>query len=194
LVVRALSCRHLLGVLKEAAVEQIDGDPGRAEAVATQASQKSCFLGAANDHPPRVLTGQAIAGELLEAAAAKRAEERHALFAGEAGGPSHSRRDSARADGAPASRAACRLFRAAAPTSACPAGDSPRRSCAARSRSGRSCTKSVDNFVGKLADGESSCGQCDDGFLARDVFDCTSALHHLISRTQVGKERRYQPM
>jgi alkanesulfonate monooxygenase SsuD/methylene tetrahydromethanopterin reductase-like flavin-dependent oxidoreductase (luciferase family) len=41
--------------------------------------------------------------------------------------PSHRRRDNAPADDAPASRAACRLFHAVVTTSACPAGNSPRR-------------------------------------------------------------------
>ena len=37
---RAFVRGHLLGVLEEAAVEQIDGDPGSAEAVAANARQE----------------------------------------------------------------------------------------------------------------------------------------------------------
>src|ERR1700751_1862843 len=49
---RALMRRHLLGVLEEAAVEQIDGDAGRAEAVAANPRQESGSLGPAYDHAP----------------------------------------------------------------------------------------------------------------------------------------------
>jgi hypothetical protein len=45
---RALMRRHLLRVLEQAAVEQIDGDAGRAEAVAAKPSEKPGILGAAN--------------------------------------------------------------------------------------------------------------------------------------------------
>ena len=44
---RALMRGHLLGVLEEAAVEQIDGDPGSAEAVAANARQEFRNFGSA---------------------------------------------------------------------------------------------------------------------------------------------------
>jgi hypothetical protein len=78
---RALMRRHLLGVLKERAVEQIDGDAGRPEAVAAEPGEEPDVADAANDHAPRVLARHALAGELLAAAAAERAEHGRALSA-----------------------------------------------------------------------------------------------------------------
>ena len=73
---RALMRRHLLGVLEETAVEQIDGDAGRPKAVAAEPSEEAGRAGAADDHAPGVLAGHPIAGELLAAAAAEGAEQR----------------------------------------------------------------------------------------------------------------------
>jgi len=54
--------RHLLGVLEQAAVEQIDGDAGGAEAVAPKPCDDAGLQGAADDQPARILAGHAVAG------------------------------------------------------------------------------------------------------------------------------------
>src|ERR1700744_1989886 len=86
---------HLLGVFEQAAIEQIDGDTGRAEAVAANLCEKPGLFGAAYDHAARVVPRHAIGGELLDAAAwtallplaaAYRAEQRRVLVGGNAGG------------------------------------------------------------------------------------------------------------
>jgi hypothetical protein len=50
----ALVRGHLLGVLEEAAVEQIDGDAGCSEAVAAEPGEEPGVAGAADNHAPRV--------------------------------------------------------------------------------------------------------------------------------------------
>src|SRR5207245_1900338 len=62
---RAFVRSHLLRVLDETAIDQIDGDAGRPEAVAAEPSEQSGLFGTANDHAPCVLARHARAGEPL---------------------------------------------------------------------------------------------------------------------------------
>src|SRR5271169_6112787 len=70
----ALMRRHLLGIFEQPPIEQINRDPGCPEGMAAEPGDDPGLQGATDDHPPRVLAGHALAGQLLAATAAEGAE------------------------------------------------------------------------------------------------------------------------
>src|ERR1700730_6668175 len=62
---RRLVVGHRLRLLERPAVLQVDGDPGRPEAVAADERLDARLLGAPADHPPHVRLAHRVLGELL---------------------------------------------------------------------------------------------------------------------------------
>ena len=73
-------CRHLLRVLEQPAVEQIDSDPRRPKRVTSEPRDDAGLERAPHDHPTRVLPRHPRFGQLPAPATAERAEQRQGLF------------------------------------------------------------------------------------------------------------------